>query len=173
MIVNRLKDWIIRGTNPDAESSPDGRSWEMRFCSRCTKVLVFCALVPILFAVLGFVLVVANLDRRTGFAVLGMSGLLFLGCLYSVIDSYRRIVTFDDDGLTIHRSFRGPLRIEWEDIQSVVFSEAFWELKIRRVAGSSGYIGVGMNGLGTLAQYLDWIAPGTIAPDARRFLPVY
>ena len=98
---------------------------------------------------------------------------MFLWSLYYVIDSYRRIVTLDDDGLTIHRSFLGAFRIEWTDIQSVTFFEPSWKFKIQRIVGSSARISGAMNGLGTLVCYLDRYAPDTITPEARRLLPVH
>ena len=139
----------------------------MRYCSRYTKVTVALALLTLAFIVLG--LVVATDDLRVGLIGVGFFGVMFLASFYYVRESYMRTVTLDVDGLTIHRSFRGPLRIAWEDIQSVSYAHASWK---RKSSASPAVlrVDVAMNGMGTLTWHLDRYAAGTITTEARQYL---
>jgi hypothetical protein len=168
VLVAMIHSWIHCGRKAEAEPLPDGGGWVLRYSTRYLYMLTCLQLVLLTLATIA-VAIIWTSDPEIGPIMSGATGALLVGCVYFAVDCRRLNVTFDDDGLTIHRMLVGPRGIEWSDIQSVVFND--WSLQIQPAVASRGSVPLAMDGLGTFAAYLDRHAPGTLADDVRQFLP--
>lgn len=171
-LVNHwLQSWVLRGRVPNAERTPHGDGWVLRYTSRYCAFILVNALIWLFLSLC----VVEGAFGGNPTATLGM--IAFFGLIASLSVYYlmyvlwRRVLVLEH-GLVIKRLFAGSVYLVWDDLERLTYSNLLDVFRLRTKGGSVYWLSVYLNGLGTLGASVANHAPGVLQSSALPALPL-
>ena len=96
----------------------------------------------------------------------GILAFFLAGGGWMLLEAIRTRIAIDDAGMDATTGFRKPVRIPWQEVESISYDPIWAWLTIETVAGSRVHISRYLKGVNVLAQALRDRLPHTVRRDA-------